>query len=62
MGFVLTPKEQEICNHYIQEDESGKVHCYECPLNVTELSGGKPTCYRTLNRSKKIYRDLPRYE
>ncbi len=29
----LTPQEQRICNVFRRPDGTGKIQCYECPLN-----------------------------
>lgn len=29
----LTPDEQKICKKYSTPDDTGHVHCYECPLH-----------------------------
>lgn len=31
--MLTNPKEQKICDKYIQRDETDHVHCNECPLN-----------------------------
>lgn len=30
--MILTPKNQKICDKYSAYDDSGLVHCLECPL------------------------------
>ena len=30
--MIANPREQKICDKYSAYDETGHVHCYECPL------------------------------
>lgn len=30
--MILNPKDQKICDKYSAHDNSGQVHCRECPL------------------------------
>ena len=31
---MLTEKQKRICEKYIERDENGNVHCFECPLAI----------------------------
>lgn len=31
--MITNPREQKICNKYSAYDDTGHVHCFECPLN-----------------------------
>ena len=54
----LTPNEQAICDKYKQRDETGHVHCRDCPLVIDKTYC---VCYKNLDeRSKEAY-ELGRY-
>lgn len=38
--MLTNEREERICEKYSAQDEKGKVHCYECPLNK-----GNPDIY-----------------
>lgn len=46
----LTPKEKEICKRYSAYDETGYVHCNECPLVID-----RRYCVCKKNITKKEY-------
>lgn len=34
--MITTNREQNICNKYRAYDDTGHVHCYECPLSKAQ--------------------------
>lgn len=57
----LTPKEQEICDKYSSYDETGHVHCTECPLTLDIKYCEYCECYATIDGRTKEARELKRY-
>lgn len=35
--MLTTEKQRQTCAKYSVRDSSGKVHCYECPLRLTQV-------------------------
>lgn len=58
----LTPIEQEICAKYSAYDETGHVHCNECPLNICNSYILGLECYATIDGRTKEAKELKRYE
>lgn len=56
----LTPKEQEICDKYSAYDETGHVHCIECPLAIRKEYYNFE-CYVTIDGRTKEAKELKRY-
>lgn len=57
----LTPTEQAICDKYLAYDETGHVHCNECPLNICNSYVQGFECYATIDGRTKEAKGLKRY-
>ena len=58
----LTEKEKEICERYSARDETGHVHCNECPLNIGYPARWEFMCYAIIDGRTSEARGLKRYE
>jgi hypothetical protein len=54
----LTAKEKEICKKYRSRDDSGFVHCCDCPL---ALDHRYHECYANIDGRTEIAKRLKRY-
>ena len=57
----LTEKEQKICDIFSQKDETGKVHCFECPLSLVDTVAPY-TCYATIDGRTEEAKKLKRWK
>ena len=49
--MLKTEREKKICAKYSAKDENGKVHCYECPLSISEETA---TCKATAHYDRNL--------
>ena len=56
----LTANEKAICEKYGATDETGHVHCNECPLSLGNPEIYDFTCYANINGRTKQARELKR--
>ena len=49
-----------ICREYSQYDETGHVHCRDCPLAIGNPNAYDFTCYRTIDGRTKEAKELKR--
>ena len=60
----LTENEKRICKKYSAYDETGHVHCYECPLAIhPPMQNGycMGVCYANIDGRTSEAKELKRY-
>ena len=52
--MLKTKREQAICDKYSALDQNKRVHCNQCPLNLSDKLNGEIGCKATHHYDKKL--------